>query len=115
MQVPLPTSLSMWMLPWCSWTMRLQIARPRPVPFPSSLVVKNGSMTRGKISGAMPTPVSLTSTTNCDWRDADSGGVPARSTLPPWVMASPALVNRFRKTCRSFWRSAKISGKRSSN
>ena len=35
-------------------------ARPRPLPCPSSLVVKNGSNARFSTSGVMPTPVSLT-------------------------------------------------------
>ena len=36
------------------------IDRPRPVPLPSSFVVKKGSITRVMISGAMPLPVSVT-------------------------------------------------------
>ncbi len=32
--------------------------RPRPVPLPTSLVVKNGSKTRASTSGGMPVPVS---------------------------------------------------------
>ena len=34
--------------------------RPRPVPLPTGLVVKNGSNTRSRCSGAMPAPVSAT-------------------------------------------------------
>ena len=37
--------------------------RPRPLPGPASFVVKNGSNARSRTSGDMPTPVSLTSTT----------------------------------------------------
>jgi len=36
------------------------VANPRPVPLPASLVVKNGSKIRGRTSGGMPQPVSLT-------------------------------------------------------
>ena len=32
------------------------VASPRPVPLPTSLVVKNGSKIRGRISGDMPLP-----------------------------------------------------------
>src|SRR6478672_11380794 len=35
-------------------------ARPRPVPFPCSFVVKKGSNRCGRALGAMPTPLSLT-------------------------------------------------------
>jgi hypothetical protein len=36
------------------------IGRPRPVPWPCALVVKNGSMTRAKVARSMPVPVSPT-------------------------------------------------------
>ncbi len=36
--------------------------KPRPVPLPTPLVVKNGSNTRGSVSAAMPAPVSVSST-----------------------------------------------------
>ena len=44
------------MMPW-------QMDSPSPVPSPTGLVVKNGSKTRESTSGAMPMPVSVTSTT----------------------------------------------------
>src|SRR6516162_1445338 len=56
--VPLPNSLSTSIQPWCCLTMPKTVARPRPVPFPSSLVVKNGSKMRARLSGGMPVPVS---------------------------------------------------------
>ena len=43
--------------------------RPRPVPLPTGLVVKKGSNTRSRCSGAMPLPVS---------RDADPDIVAGR-------------------------------------
>ena len=43
------------MMPW-------QMDRPSPVPMPTGLVVKNGSKMRASRSGAMPVPVSCTST-----------------------------------------------------
>ncbi|GJD92806.1 hypothetical protein BHAOGJBA_6366 [Methylobacterium hispanicum] len=36
--------------------------RPRPVPLPTSLVVKNGSKIRARSASAIPEPVSLTDT-----------------------------------------------------
>ena len=43
-----------------SVTMPCTSDRPRPVPTPTSLVVKNGSKMRSSTSGAMPLPVSAT-------------------------------------------------------
>src|SRR5437660_841280 len=40
-----------------------QIDRPRPVPSPTSLVVKNGSKMRSRMAGSMPGPLSETSIT----------------------------------------------------
>ena len=39
------------------------MARPRPEPLPSSLVVKNGSAARDSIRTSMPQPVSRTDST----------------------------------------------------
>ena len=44
-------------------TMPCTVARPRPVPPRSGRVVKKGSKSRGSRSGAMPVPVSDTSST----------------------------------------------------
>src|SRR5207253_7883164 len=48
---------------WRSTTIRRAVARPRPVPCPTSLVVKNESKIRSRSSAGMPGPSSLTSTT----------------------------------------------------
>ena len=45
---------------WRSTTIRREMSRPRPVPLPTSLVVKNGSKTRSSTFGGMPVPVSQT-------------------------------------------------------
>ena len=42
-------------------TMPNTVERPRPVPLPTSLVVKNGSKILSITSGGMPVPVSDTS------------------------------------------------------
>src|SRR3954449_9494066 len=47
---------------WRSTTIRLAVARPRPVPWPASFVVKNSSKTCSRISGGIPGPSSATST-----------------------------------------------------
>ena len=39
---------------WRSATMRCAVARPSPVPWPTSLVVKKESKTCSRISGGMP-------------------------------------------------------------
>ena len=49
--------------PCRSTTMRRAMSRPRPVPLPTSLVVKNASNARAATSGGMPGPVSPISTT----------------------------------------------------
>lgn len=34
--------------------------RPRPVPLPTPLVVKNGALARASVASSMPSPVSVT-------------------------------------------------------
>ena len=75
--VPLPTSLWISMVPWCSWTTRRQMASPRPVPLPSSLVVKKGSMTLSRCSAGMPTPVSANSISTAGWPSSSVAGARA--------------------------------------
>ncbi len=44
-----------------AWRTKAKIwLSPRPVPLPAGLVVKKGSNTRSRTSGAMPHPVSVT-------------------------------------------------------
>jgi hypothetical protein len=49
------------MVPCILVMMLCTIAKPRPVPLPTPLVVKKGSKIRGKISGGIPLPLSCTS------------------------------------------------------
>ncbi len=58
--VPLPGSLYTQMQPALCLTIPYTVESPRPVPLPTSLVVKNGSKMRACVSSSMPTPVSLT-------------------------------------------------------
>ena len=57
--------------------------RPRPVPLPTSLVVKNGSKIASSMSGGIPVPVSVTETaTNWPSRRGwpRSGGMASTAT-----------------------------------
>ncbi len=55
---PLPTSDSTSSSPWWLRMISSTIDRPRPVPVPTSLVVKNGSRILLRFSSGMPQPVS---------------------------------------------------------
>ena len=52
--VPAPGSLSTWMWPPLCFTIPWTVARPSPVPFPRSLVVKKGSKRCAIASGDIP-------------------------------------------------------------
>lgn len=56
--VPRPTSLWKVRLPLCRSTTARAIARPCPVPRPTSLVVKNGSKMRSRMLSGIPAPLS---------------------------------------------------------
>ena len=53
-------------VPPCDDAMPSEIERPRPVPSPTSRVVKNGSKIRPRSSGLIPGPLSVTSTVCID-------------------------------------------------
>ena len=77
-------SASLWL------TRRRTMSRPRPVPFPTGLVVKNGSNRCARTSAGIPAPLSTTrTTTRCRSRAA------VTSTRPPSGTASSALSIRF--------------------
>ena len=99
------------------------MARPRPVPLPASLVVKNGSKMRARISGAMPWPVSLTAQADelagPGLDDAAGRSRCRAATLsvssasrPPSGMASRALRHRFISTW-FIWPGSACTGQRS--
>ena len=83
-------------------------ANPRPVPLPTSLVVKNGSKMRDLTSADIPLPVSVNA--SMTWTRA---GIPDECAVgfvqvgrwvsmvndPPRGMASRALTARFMSTC----------------
>ena len=56
--VPRAGALSTQTYPPLCFTIPYTVERPRPVPCPSPLVVKNGSKTRFTVSASMPFPVS---------------------------------------------------------
>ena len=82
------------------------------MPFPRSLVVKNGSNSRASTSGPMPMPVSLSIRRTCG-PFADPGCAATKASfsttlsvvirsVPPDGIASRALTARFMMTC-SIW------------
>src|SRR5581483_72221 len=58
--VPFPTSRSTQLNPPLCFTTPYTVERPSPVPFPCSLVVKNGSKICVCVSASIPVPVSET-------------------------------------------------------
>ncbi len=60
---PRPGSLSTSMKPPLCLTMPYTVASPSPVPFPTSLVVKNGSKIWARVAASMPCPLSVTDRT----------------------------------------------------
>jgi hypothetical protein len=82
------------------------VERPRPVPLPISLVVKKGSKIRSRTSGIMPVPVSVMLNTTYGPGMAFSTVKSFCSSilamvmlrLPPWGMASRALMPKFIRT-----------------
>lgn len=92
--VPLPISLDANSLPPCFSMMFCEIDRPKPVPLPGSLVVKNGSNIFNRSLGAIPCPVSLTITL------IPPSMVEVEMAIVPFSgMACDALIRRFRMTC----------------
>ena len=85
------------MRPPCSRTMPWLIESPSPVPWPSALVVKNGSNTWAARVSDMPGPSSMKSmATPSSQRRARTMMVPGR---PVDAMAWAALLIRLTKTC----------------
>jgi hypothetical protein len=85
--------------PPSDFTMPWQIERPSPEPTPTGFVVKNGSKMRGRFSGAMPVPVSFTSTTT---RPSPPGRTESRISFSdgwPSGIACAAFTSRLRSTC----------------
>jgi hypothetical protein len=90
------------MIPWA-------MARPSPVPFPISFVVKNGSNILAMVSSSIPHPESVMTTRTiwpigmCRVHAEQSGSHVQFSTLmvsvPPPGMASRALTAMFMMTC----------------
>src|SRR5262249_28129958 len=83
---PAPGALVTWRSPPWRATSECAMGRPRPVPCPA-LVVKNGSKMRSWTSGAMPGPLSPTSTNTLP----SSTRVRTRISPRPWI-ACTALV-----------------------
>src|SRR5262249_54377806 len=103
--VPPPGTLSTSSCPpWAETTLWL-MARPSPVPAPTSLVVKNGSKRRPSSSGGMPDPSSRMATTA-----ASPSMRVVTQMFPAPTIASQALASRFMKTWFSWAGSHSTSG-----
>ena len=107
--VPLPGALSTLMRPPDSLTIARTVARPRPVPLPSGLVVKNGSKICACTSGDIPVPVSVTAMLDHEPVASAMARVLIRNS-PPRGMASRALIARLRSACSTWPRSAWTGG-----
>ncbi|MNI56461.1 hypothetical protein D3C73_1114670 [compost metagenome] len=100
-QVPWPRvdCTSIWPL-WLLVMMKYETDKPRPVPWPISLVVKNGSKVRLRTLSLMPMPLSST------WISAQGGLSRVRRMIRPgsrsssrkW-MACAAFFSRLSSTC----------------
>ena len=110
-RVPRPGSLSTAIVPPLSETMSETVDRPRPAPWPSSLVVKKGSKMRREIVGVDAHPVVGDGQRGVSARGhvARDGIVRLRrsttsvasSMRPPFGIASRALTARLTMTCSS--------------
>ena len=103
--VPSPSALSTSTVPPDCSTMLHTDASPSPVPCPLGLVEKNGSKTRCEMAGLIPTPWSRTSmrTQRAGARASPLSAwlsrLVASVSVPPFGMASRALVARFMSAC----------------
>src|SRR5262249_34183104 len=115
--LPPPGSESTAIQPPCSRTMLQVTDRPRPVPSPTALVVKNGSNTRLRVVSSMPWPVSRTVSVVQRARSppTSAGGVTSllptvTSTTPPAGVAWMPLTTRLMITCWNWLRSTEMLG-----
>src|SRR6266480_101577 len=93
---PSPGVLATEIVPPCSLTIPYVMDKPRPVPFPTSLVVKNGSKIRRSSPDGIPCPVS----TNAISTAAEPTEAEMRIALrSESATASRAFVNRLMNTC----------------
>ena len=107
------------------WARTIPARAARPKPRPGNLVEKNGSKIFCRVSGSIPTPVSLTSKntqfplgTSPIIRLGSSEEkfvpiIPVESVMVPHLLttASDALVNRFITIWRTWEGSASIGGR----
>ena len=96
----------------------VDLTQPRPVPLPTSFVVKNGSNTRSTVALSIPVPVSVTATKTYWPEGTGSASAAIYSSSnqvlpvsivsrPPPGIASRALTARLRIACSSSEASAK--------
>ncbi len=108
--VPSPIRLSADIVPWCSRTMARDTLSPRPVPFPVSFVVKNGSKIISSLSRGIPVPVSVI---RARMRSPSFSVTITsfRARLPACSIAKWALLITFRSTCCIWWKSSIVGGR----
>ncbi len=92
---PRPISLSTVIFPPCPSTNRLQMGKPKPMPF--AFVVNNGVQSFDIVFLSMPIPVSEKVKTTL-WLDF----TPFTVSVPPFGIASIAFLTRLVKTLNNF-------------
>src|SRR5207249_1161837 len=88
---PSPGGLTTEIVPPCSCMIPYVMDRPRPVPLPTSLVVKNGSKIRRPSPGGIPFPVSAKATSTASEPTEPMMRIALRGES---ATASRAFVNR---------------------
>src|SRR5213079_1818011 len=96
---PSPGVLATEIVPPCSLTIPYVMDRPRPVPFPTSLVVKNGSKILCSRPGGIPGPESANATSTAAGPTELEMRIALRGES---ATASRAFVNRLMNTCSSW-------------
>src|SRR5450759_2193950 len=103
--VPLPAEDWAQICPPDCRTMPWTVARPSPVPLPTSFVVKNGSKARARMASSIPAPLSATVSSTAGPVISRSNGAASStrrtliSRMPPPGMASREFTARLTSTC----------------
>src|SRR2546426_249731 len=96
---PSPGVLATEIVPPCSLTIPYAMDKPRPVPFPTSLVVKNGSKIRRSSPDGIPCPVSTNAISTAAGPTEAEMRIALRGES---TTASRAFANRLMNTCSSW-------------
>src|SRR5690606_31160042 len=97
-RAPPPPASDASIVPPCASTMRLEMARPSPVPVPAGLVVKNGVNRYGRAPRGMLGPLSSTTSSTM------SPAARPRTTMrPSRPIACSVFTTRLSSTCWSWF------------